>query len=147
MAKQTTDTADVAFGYWPKTESGVVERRRRPSTGTWTEIDRTDGKHSVRCQHGREPQENEFASIGRALPLAKDPTGWCDQCAQAAQLVTQARAAKPEPREAKGGARSKTEAKAKPQRRRSGKANGPRTSDGRRRPVKTRMDETIKVAA
>ena len=39
MADMSTDTPE--FGYWPKRKSGVVERRRRPATGTWTEIDRT----------------------------------------------------------------------------------------------------------
>ena len=37
--------------------------------------------------------------------------------------------------------------KVKPKRRRSGKANGPRISDGRRRAVQSRTDETIKTAA
>ena len=86
--------------------------------------------------------ENEFASLGKVLPLAKDPSGWFDQCAQAAQLVTQAKAAMP-------ASKPKTEArpKAKPKRGRSGKANGPRISDGRSRPVKTRTDEALKTAA
>jgi hypothetical protein len=148
MADMSTDTPE--FGYWPKRKSGVVERRRRPATGTWTEIDRSEaGQHSVRCQHGSGPGENEFASIGKALPLAKDPSASCDQCAQAAQLVAQAKSAKPEANQTKAEAKPKTETKpkAKPKRRRSGKANGPRISDGRKRPVKSRTDEAIKTAA
>jgi hypothetical protein len=107
---------------------------------------RRDGEkqHSVRCQHGSEPGENEFVTIGKALPLAKDPTGWCKKCAQDGQLVTQAKAAKPAP---KPKAEAQPKAKAKPKRRRSGKANGPRISDGRRRPFKTRTDEALKTAA
>jgi hypothetical protein len=124
-------------------ERTLVERRRRRTThGCVTAIymepktDELGPGFTVECEHGTVHPER-FGSFGKALDAAKGHGGepWCEQCAAA-------KTAKATKAEGDGDEEEASSEAEKPKRQRrqraSGKANGPRTSNGKEHPVTTR---------